>query len=589
VLRLAFLTAVVAASSLALAGVATAQPTQLLPGVTYETGVQFTPHGPVAIHIVRGPRPVGLYRLRPVLSNETITGRETLTAMQRRLSSQATSVGVNGDLFALADGRPSGILLRDGILSNAPNPNRSSAGITLDGLLDVRRVRYFGTWRGTGQRRTLNRLNKEPTKNGISLFTPDWGRRTPSYPDGVAVVLAPAPVTTPNVDLSAPVANVVRGGAAPLAAGTSVLLARGTAATSLLAEAQVGATVVYRLILQPDWTAVADAIGGGPVLVRDRRPVYRSNEAFTTSQIAPRNPRSAVGQLADGRVVLVVVDGRQAGYSVGMTTFEMAQTLVRLGAVAGMGLDSGGSSTLAFEGALLNRPSAGSERAISTALMLQYFGVYLAPPAEEVVSPNGDGAAEEQRLAFKVVRPSTVTTTLTAPDGSVGFQESLPREPGSYAVAFPPPTATPSPVPPTEPAPTAEGRWTLTVSATDDQGLPSSAARRFWVNSTLGFLRVAPERLLLPPAGASATIGWAQSRAARVRVTVETPEGIVIRTVAARRFEPGTPAVVWNGRLPSGKLAPGGRYVVRVTATNEVGTVDLSRPLTVRRTAKPKR
>jgi hypothetical protein len=588
VLRLAVLAAAIAASSLLLAGVASAQPTQLLPGVTYETGVQFTPHGPVAIHIVRGPRPVGLYRLRPVLSNETITGRETLTAMQRRLSTQATSVGVNGDLFALADGRPSGILLRDGILANLPNPNRSSAGVTLDGLLDVRRVKFFGTWRGTGQRRTLNRLNKEPAKNGISLFTPDWGRRTPSYPDAVAVVLAPSPVATPNVDLSAPVANVIRGGAAPLAAGTSVLVARGTAAANLLAEAQIGATVVYRLILQPDWTAVADAIGGGPVLVRDRRPVYRSNEAFTTSQIVPRNPRSAVGQLADGRVLLVVVDGRQSGYSVGMTTFEMAQTLVRLGAVTGMGLDSGGSSTLAFEGTLLNRPSSGSERAISTALMLQYFGVYIPPPAEAVVSPNGDGAAEEQRLAFKVVRPSTVTTTLTPPDGSVAYQESLPREPGSYGVAFPPPTTTPPSVPPTDPAATAEGRWTLTVSATDDQGLPSSATRRFWVNSTLGFLRIAPGRLVLPPAGASATIGWTQTRSARVRVTVETPEGIVIRSVAARRFEPGTPAVTWTGRLANGKLAPGGRYVVRVTATNEVGTVDLAGLLTVRRTARPK-
>jgi hypothetical protein len=254
-----------------------------------------------------------------------------------------------------------------------------------------------------------------------------------------------------------------------------------------------------------------------------------------------------------------------------------------------MGLDSGGSSTLAFEGALLNRPSSGRERAISTALMLQYFGVYAAPPAQEVVSPNGDGAAEEQRLSFKVVRPSTVTTTLTAPDGSVAFQESLPREPGSYGVAFPPPTADPAQVPPVEPGQTAEGRWTLTVDATDDQGLPSSATRRFWVNSTLGFLRIAPARLVLPPRGASATIGWTQSRPARVRITVETPAGIVVRTVAARRFEPGTPAVAWNGRLPSGKLAPGGRYVVRVTATNEVGTVDLSAPLTVRRTAKPKR
>ena len=91
--------------------------------------------------------------------------------MQRRQSTQATSVGVNGDYFSsLADGRPSGILLHDGVLATPPNSSRSSAGITLDGLLDVRKVRFLGTRRGTGQRRALNFLNKAPGTNGISLF-----------------------------------------------------------------------------------------------------------------------------------------------------------------------------------------------------------------------------------------------------------------------------------------------------------------------------------------------------------------------------------------------------------------------------------
>ena len=70
--------------------------------------------------------------------------------MQKRLSTQATSVGVNGDYFAPADGRPSGIFLRDGVLATPPNSARSSAGVTLDGLLDVRRVSFRGTWRGSG-------------------------------------------------------------------------------------------------------------------------------------------------------------------------------------------------------------------------------------------------------------------------------------------------------------------------------------------------------------------------------------------------------------------------------------------------------
>lgn len=570
--------------------VAAAQGAQLLPGVTYETGVQFTPHGPVALHIVRGPRPVGLYRLRPVLSNDSIVQREALSAMQRRLSTQATSVGINGDYFSLADGRPSGIFLRDGVLATPPNSSRSSAGITLDGLLDVRKVRFLGTWRGTGQRRAVNFLNKAPGTNGISLFTPDWGSATPRIAGSFAVTLAPFSSATPNADLSVPVTATSQNGPVALGPGTAVLVARGAAATKLQAEAQPGTTVTLRLILQPDWSIVADAIGGGPELVRDGAPVYRSNEAFTTSQLVPRGPRSAVGQRADGSVLLVTTDGRQPGYSVGMTNFELAQTLVRLGAVRAMALDGGGSSTLAFEGTVLNSPSDGKERAVSTALMLQYFGVYAPPPAEAVVSPNGDGVAEEQALSFKVVRPSTVTVTLTAPGGAIAAQESGGREPGTYEVAFPPLPPPPPPPPegqpppePTTPLPPAEGRWTLNVTSIDDQGLSSTATRRFAVNSTLGFLRVSPSRLLLPPSGRSASIQWTQGRAARVKVTVETTEGILVRTVANQKVEPGQQTVSWNGRANWGKQVGGGRYVVKVTATNELGVVSLTRPLTVRR------
>ena len=509
-LRLALLVALAAFLSLGFAvASAAAQTTPLFPGATYERSVEFTAHGPVAIHVVRGPRPVGLYRLRPVLSNESIVGRETVSAMQRRLTTQATSVGVNGDFFAFADGRPSGILLRDGVLASPPTPSRSSAGITLDGLLDVRRVSFRGTWRGSGQRRAINFLNKAPGTNGVSLFTSDWGPSTPRVAGAFAAVLGSVPPATPNTDLAVPVTSTTPGTSVRLAPGTAVLVARGTAAAKLQAEAQPGTVVTVRLILQPDWSVVSDAIGGGPVLVRDGVPVYRSNEGFTTSQLAPRGPRTAVGQRADGGIILLTTDGRQPGYSVGMTNFELAQALVRFGAVRGMALDSGGSSTLAFEGTVLNSPSDGKERAVSTALMLEYYGVYAPPPLEAVVSPNGDGVAETQKLSYKIVRPSTLTATLTAPDGTIAWQESGEREPGIYNVAFPPvppppPEGQPVP-PPTEPT-AAEGRWTFTVSATDDQGLSSTTTRRFAVNSTLAALRVAPALVVVRKTGGKAEI-----------------------------------------------------------------------------------
>jgi hypothetical protein len=563
----------------------------LFPGVTYSHEVQFTPHGPVSLHVVLGPRPTGLYRLRPVLSNESVVNRETVSAMQKRLALQATQVGVNGDFFSWSDGRPSGGLIRDGVLVAPPNANRSSAGISLDGTLDVRRVKFVGTMRGTGVRRTFEFMNETPDKNGVALFTSDWGPQTPRVPGSVAVVLSPFAPAVPNTELTAPVTALVPDGPVQLAPGTAVLLARGNSVARMQQETPVGATVRLRLILEPSWSGISDAIGGGPVLVRDGKAVYRANEWFTVTQLAPRNPRTAVGQLADGRIMLVVVDGRQPGFSVGMTNFELALALRRLGAIQAMAFDSGGSSTVAFEGTVLNSPSDGKERPISTALMLQYFGVHARPPLEPVISPNGDGVAETQKLSFKVVRPSTVTATLFAPDGTTAWQETVPREPGTYDVAFPPLAPAPPPppegqppAPPAEPTLPTEGRWTMTISSVDDQGLPSAVTKRFSVNSTIGFLRVTPATLVLRrTSGSSAPIRWQQARAAQVKVTVETRDGIVLRTIASSQLEPGEQAASWNGRSQNGKLVGSGTYVVRVTATNEVGTVSLTRPLAVRR------
>ena len=82
--------------ALLLVAPAAAQPRTLWPGVTYDTAVQFTSNGPVALNVLIGPRPGGTTTLAPVLSNEALTGTETLTTMQRRLAGSATTAGVNG-------------------------------------------------------------------------------------------------------------------------------------------------------------------------------------------------------------------------------------------------------------------------------------------------------------------------------------------------------------------------------------------------------------------------------------------------------------------------------------------------------------
>jgi hypothetical protein len=352
-----------------------------------------------------------------------------------------------------------------------------------------------------------------------------------------------------------------------------VLVARGTAAQRLQEEAPIGSTVTIRMILRPDWSGIPNAVGGGPVIVRNGGPVFRANEAFSSYQLAPRHPRTAIGQLADGRILMVVVDGRRPGYSVGMTNFELAQALVRLGAVSASALDGGGSSAMAFNGSLLSRPSNG-EQATSTALQLMYYGVY-APTPDPFISPNGDGVAERQRtLSYKVVRPSNVTATLVGPGDVTAFTETVERQPGTYPVAFPP-----APLDPTvPPAPPAEGRWRLDVSATDDLGQTSTTSQSFTVNSTLGFAKLSRRSLVVRVRGKQTIqAGVTLTRPARVLATVETVSGVRVASIALRRLEAGRFVARWKGTTLGGRsFVYGGLYKIRFRATNELGVVELT-------------
>jgi hypothetical protein len=549
--------------------------TLLMPGVSYTKQVEFTTHGPVAYHVVNAPRPGGLYALKPVLSNNAILGRERVTSMQRTVSTAATVVGVNGDLFTWADGRPSGMLMRAGVLESPPHADRSSVGIAGDGSLRIERVAFAGIWKGTGQRRPL-RLNQPPAANAVSIFTPSWGPSTPAGAGVVEAVLSPFPPAIPNADHFGTVVQIGEtSGGTRIPSNGAVIVARGTGAARLAAEAPVGTSVFVRFALTPDWAGVADALGGGPVLVRNGKPVFRANEAFTLDQTGHRHPRSAVGQLANGRVMLVAVDGRQRGYSVGMTSFELALLMVRLGAVSASGLDGGGSTTMAFEGALLNRPSdPAGERAVAESLNVFYYGVYSPPPLVQVLSPNGDGVDESQRLEYKLVRPANVTASLVGPDGAERALDSGRRDPGRYRVTWN--GVRPDGV--REP----EGRWRFTVTAVDDQAQSSSTDRLFSLNNTLGALTVQP-LVWVGRAGSNLSATFRLAHPAVVRATVERPSGAVVRNVLRRSFPEGPASLGWDGRDTSRAVAYRGRYVLRLRATNELGTVDLTRPFSIRR------
>ncbi|HMI99851.1 MAG TPA: phosphodiester glycosidase family protein [Gaiellaceae bacterium] len=547
----------------------------LTPGVTYERQLVFTPHGPEVIHVMTAPRPGGLYALRPMLSNDTVLGRETVTSMQRRASATATVGGVNADLFTWDEGLPSGMYMQSGVLKTPPHPRRSTVGITDDGRLLVQRVQMLGTWQGSSQRRPLGGLNQRPGPQGLSVFTPAWGPATPAAQGTVEVTLDPFPPAAPATDLTGTVVAVKPAGGTPIPPGGAVLVARGTSSGRLASEAQVGQTVTVRLILRPQWGGVVDAVGGGPLIVRDGQPVFRALESFTSNQLSLRNPRTAVGQRTDGRIILVAVDGRQPGYSTGLTNFELAQTMVRLGAMTASALDAGGSTTMAFDGQLLNRPSdPGGERQVADGLFVFYYGVHAPPPSRPVLSPNGDGVAETQSLSYKIVRPSTVTASLVGPDRIPRETQTGPREPGTYRLTWSGRTP--------EGTPETEGRWRWVINAVDDQAQQSTVERSFALNNTLGYLNVRPSRVVVHRRGGNLRVGFRLAHSALVTVTIETASGARVRTIRRRRG-PGQMSIRWNGRYGNGVRAFSGPYVARVQTSNSFGRAELKRRFSVRR------
>jgi exopolysaccharide biosynthesis protein len=129
-------------------------------------------------------------------------------------------------------------------------------------------------------------------------------------------------------------------------------------------------------------TSAAELIAGGvwhtlsfgPGLVQDGKVVngidtVEIDTNFGNHSVQGRQPRTGVGLVDDNHLLFVVVDGRSAGYSRGVTMSELAQIFVDRGARLAYNLDGGGSSAMIFNGALVNNPlGKGEERGTSDIL-----------------------------------------------------------------------------------------------------------------------------------------------------------------------------------------------------------------------------
>jgi hypothetical protein len=361
--------------------------------------------GPWVVRVLRVSPGAFRGQVRARLATDVVPDRETLSALAARLGAVAA---VNGGYFVInaTDGTPgdlAGISLLGGrLVSEAVNgraalllPSPSVAHAAVARLVTRMSVRS-----SDHATRRLNGLNRAP---GLIRSCGEPGDRPTELPKHDFTCTNPDELVAFDADFGATAdagegAQAVldrhgrvqrldgaRGGAIP--AGGTVLQGIGAGAEWLRAHARPGQTL--RLAEQVADTAGhavplgrgLDAVNGGPLLVRHGRPFV---DAFTEGFVQPdlpsfyygfgvrRNPRTMAGVSAGGELLLVTVDGRQPGYSVGLSFPEEAAVMRALGAEEALNLDGGGSTTMVAGGRLLGRPSdATGERPVGDGILIQ--------------------------------------------------------------------------------------------------------------------------------------------------------------------------------------------------------------------------
>jgi Phosphodiester glycosidase len=357
------------------------------PGVSRATYRLLTSAGPLVVSVVTADPREPTVRLGTVLARDTIRSKdETVSSMARRTGAVA---GINGDYFDInATGAPLGVLVRAGRLERTP-AGRIALTVTRDRQVRFDAYRFAGSVTSGAVRVALTAVNEWPPENGAALLTPAFGV-PPASADPVTVLEIQPMRDDGSGTRRYRVASVTN--AAPYPAVPALRLAYGSAAQAFGPVPDVGDVVVLAYDTDPPLASVAEALGGGPELLRAGTAIDDPSSPNYADR-DKRIPAAAAARFADGALALVVVDGRRPQTSIGVNRAELIALLRALGATDAMLFDSGGSATLAARvlgdaaASVVNDPSDGVERPVADGLFV-YSDAPAGPPARLVVRPS---------------------------------------------------------------------------------------------------------------------------------------------------------------------------------------------------------
>lgn len=323
---------------------------------------------------------IGKNALSPLVTYGTyVYGGEKLTDMIKLAEAEhgkKVVAALNGDFYDTSNGVPTSAMIINGKIATLGTSagSRPLLGIKADGTVIYGRPSISISLNDGTKDITINHLNNDRKLNETSIFmyTSDYSNSTRNASPGKEVVLD---IESGEMKIGSTItAKVSSVNPTNVNIGTNqIVISTATASESKISSLTVGKTVTITIKdnkPQDGWGDVIQAIGYNEVLAE--------NGVLTevTNTDTAVHPRSAIGLRADGAMVLFQVDGRQPGWSIGLSYKQIAEYLINeQDCLHVFNLDGGGSSTIIArlpgdrDGQILNIPSDGVERSNSNAIL----------------------------------------------------------------------------------------------------------------------------------------------------------------------------------------------------------------------------
>jgi hypothetical protein len=310
----------------------------------------------------------------------TSVGRTTTSGLLASLPANSGAIAtINADFFAFTPpGVPTNLHVERGVL--LAGPGGKPLLTVRDGRLQLDSIAASGQLtRGTDSV-PIGAWNR-PVATRVGIADAQWSVALDTLVRKRAWRLDPLPGNPRRVGESPARLSgryVVRAwrDADTLVSGDTLLLHQPLRGRAKTLPVQPGDTV--RVAMELTWhgqpAAITEAVGGRPIVLADST-ITADVDTEGNAGFRNLNPRSAVGiDRAGRRAWFAVIDGRQPGYSMGMTLRQVGTLMQALGATRALNLDGGGSSALAVRESaaaadrVVNRPSDKVERPVGNAL-----------------------------------------------------------------------------------------------------------------------------------------------------------------------------------------------------------------------------